>query len=242
MITKVSLLPSEFKEMVKQIREIEISLPSKFGRSLTQGELINRETLGKSLVIKKDTQKGEIFTNEHIEVKSPGKGLSPNNIKRILGRSSRANLKKGDFIYPCHFENVQNQKVKFNFNLEWGIPIRYHDFKRLTSRGNPELVEFHLSYSDLKLNPSHFLKLEETLPFKFLVHAPELFENDHILDLASEDEDHRIKSVEHLQRVIDISADLAQFFKKTKNPRIIVNIGGFSSDSFVSNKRREKKI
>ena len=44
-----------------------------------------------------------------------------------------------------------------------------------------------------------------------------------------------------MQRVIDISADLAQFFKKTKNPRIIVNIGGFSSDSFVSNKRREKK-
>ena len=42
---KVSLLPSEFKEMVKQIREIEISLPSKFGRSLTQGELINRRHL-----------------------------------------------------------------------------------------------------------------------------------------------------------------------------------------------------
>ena len=48
---KVSLLPNEFSEMVRMIREVEESLGKDGGkREITQGERMNRENLAKSLV------------------------------------------------------------------------------------------------------------------------------------------------------------------------------------------------
>ncbi len=55
---KVSLLPDEFAEMVSQIRAVEESIGQATDRELTQGELINRENLQKSLVITQDLSKG----------------------------------------------------------------------------------------------------------------------------------------------------------------------------------------
>ena len=48
---KVSILPDEFAEMVKNIRNVEESLGDKKIKKISQGELINREVLSKSLFI-----------------------------------------------------------------------------------------------------------------------------------------------------------------------------------------------
>ena len=50
---KVSLLPHEFKRMIEDIRNVEAALGADSIRSLTQGEIINREVLSKSLVATK---------------------------------------------------------------------------------------------------------------------------------------------------------------------------------------------
>ena len=47
---KVSLLPDEFSQMVKGIRRVEESMGSSGERSISQGEMMNREILAKSLV------------------------------------------------------------------------------------------------------------------------------------------------------------------------------------------------
>lgn len=47
---KISLLPEEFRLMVQGIREVEQALGGSKERSLTQGELINRISLAKSLI------------------------------------------------------------------------------------------------------------------------------------------------------------------------------------------------
>ena len=73
----VSLLPEEFKEMVKQIRITEQVLGKDDIRSISQGESINREVLAKSLVAKQNIASGEVISREMIEVKSPGQGLQP---------------------------------------------------------------------------------------------------------------------------------------------------------------------
>ena len=46
---RVSLLPAEFAQMVEAIRQVELALGDGETRQLSQGELMNRETLGKSL-------------------------------------------------------------------------------------------------------------------------------------------------------------------------------------------------
>jgi N-acetylneuraminate synthase len=59
------------------------------------------------------------------------------------------------------------------------------------------------------------------------VHSPELFEGEHLLDLAADDDTYRERSLRELQRVIDVTRDLAPRFT-TDRPPIIVNVGGFT--------------
>ena len=92
----------------------------------------------------------------------------------------------------------------------------------------PDLVEFHLSYQDMLLDPAEFLKGEYRCGF--VVHAPELFENSELLDLASPNQDYRERSVQNMQRVIDLTLELKKYFPSTDIPMIVTNIGGFSMD------------
>ena len=74
---RVSLLPNEFKNMVEEIAIANESLGLGEYRNVSQGEVINRENLGKSLFVNCAIKKGELFTADCFDVKSPGKGLKP---------------------------------------------------------------------------------------------------------------------------------------------------------------------
>ena len=56
-----SLEPKEFSDLVNSIREVEQSLGSGKERKISQGEMINRENLAKSLVAAVDLQKGTVI-------------------------------------------------------------------------------------------------------------------------------------------------------------------------------------
>merc|ERR1712054_521060 len=104
---KVSLLPEEFKSMVEGVRQVEEALGTASERQLSQGELMNRETLAKSLIINCDLQPGEVITEAMIEVKSPGKGLQPNRRKELIGKKAKRPLKIGDFFFASDLEEAQ---------------------------------------------------------------------------------------------------------------------------------------
>ena len=72
---KVSLLPNEFKLMVQGIRELEKALGSDSARVISQGEMLNRIALSKSIVAKHDIEINETIFREMVEIKSPGRGL-----------------------------------------------------------------------------------------------------------------------------------------------------------------------
>src|SRR5436309_13704762 len=72
-----SLEPEEFKALVSGIREVEAARGERLAeRALSQGELINRENLGKSLVAARDSTAGTVVTEVDVAGKSPGQGLS----------------------------------------------------------------------------------------------------------------------------------------------------------------------
>jgi len=232
---KVSLLPEEFKEMVEGIRQIEDSLGSKSFRELTQGEMMNRETLAKSLIATRDIVAGEIITNDMLDIKSPGKGLQPNRRNELLGRIIRRDVMAGDFFFLSDIKKNTVIARAYSFNRPWGVPVRYHDFKQVIKNTNPDLMEFHLSYKDLDLDFNGYIT--ENLNMNLVVHSPELFAEDHILDLCSLDEKYRRQSVKNLQRVIDLTRALKRKFDDAGNKVFIVtNVGGFSDDNFIQGK------
>jgi len=88
-----SLEPTEFEEMVKSIREVEKSLGKEEYTVTTKMEK-NKE-LSRSLFISKDIEKGEILTEENVRSIRPGYGLHPKELKNVLGKKTKENIKKG---------------------------------------------------------------------------------------------------------------------------------------------------
>ena len=224
-----SLEINEFKSLIKGIREIEKSLgENKIERNFSQGELINRENLAKSLVASKDLKKGKTLNSTDIKTLSPGQGLSPQKLDLLLGKKLTRDMNEEDFFFNSDINQNKVTPKNYNFKHPWGIPVRYHDFKEYYSMVKPDLFEFHLSYSDMEVDPADYLfKVEDC---DFVVHAPELFSESHLMDLASPDNNYRKKSILETQRVIDITNSLKKYFPKTLRPMIVANIGGFTMD------------
>ena len=230
---KVSLLPGEFLDMVRAIREVEQSMGMGGERKPSQGEMINRSTLAKSLVVTRQLAPGDIITDDVVVARSPGRGLQPNRRQDLIGRRAKRALDVGDFFYPSDLEDESLKARAFRFRRPWGVPVRYHDYRAILAKTNPDLLEFHLSYKDLDLDFRAYIDMVRP-NLGLAVHSPELFAGDHIMDLCSSDEGYRQRSVSELQRVIDLTRSLKEFFPKTERPVIVTNVGGYSMDRPLS--------
>ena len=241
---KVSLLPCEFKEMVSAIRNIELALGSSGPRTVSQGERLNKETLGKSLIVKHEIPAGKSLEFTDVKIMSPGGGITPNKLDDFLGRRVQVPKKKNELLYESDFVK-RYDGFQGNFrNRAWGIPVRFHDYKLLRQHFNADFYEFHLSYEDLHVDMNQYLEVHADKGF--VVHAPELFAGDHVLDLCNDDADYKALSIKFLEKTIDTTLDLRAFFKNEQKPMIIVNVGGWSIDAFIDDKsiidRKYKEI
>ena len=226
-----SLEAQEFKVLVTGIREVEEALGDGLERTISQGEMINRENLAKSLVASVDLVKGTVIGPQHVKVLSPGQGLSAQSYEQLLGRTVRRDMSEEEYFYPSDLRDTRIEPKSYKFNRPWGVPVRYHDFSEYNAKISPDTFEFHLSYSDLDLKVDEFLTGEYECGF--VVHAPELFSGSRLMDLASPDEEYRQYSVKETQRVIDITRALKKYFPATKRPMIVANIGGFTMDELL---------
>ncbi len=232
-----SLEFDEFQQLIANIRDVEECLGETQARNISQGEMINRENLGKSLVASRTLKKGSVLTENDIKVRSPGQGISPQKYQQLLGKILDREMKEEDFFFSSDLSSKRIEARDYVFSRPWGIPVRYHDFIEYKKRIEPDLFEFHLSYSDMELDPETYLA--GVYSCDFVVHAPELFSNSRLMDLASKDEAYRQNSLQETQRVIDITRKLKQFFPKTERPMIVANIGGFTMDEPMEESERQ---
>ena len=228
---KVSLLPAEFAEMVRQIHNLEEAMGQDGERELTQGEMINRENLAKSLVINCDLKQGEVIQRKMIVVKSPGQGLQPNRLDELVGKVASRDFKAGDFFFETDITLKSAKKMHYRFSRPYGIPARYHDYQALIEGMQIDFVEFHLSYHDLDVKLEAYFP--DPLPIGYAVHSPELFAGDHILDLATDDPQYLAHSIAELKRTVAVAAALQQYFPATPKPALVLNAGGWSTQGFL---------
>ena len=231
-----SLEFNEFSDLVAGVRQLEESLGTDSKRQLSQGEMINRENLSKSLVAAKPIKKGQTIKADLIKVCSPGLGLSPQKINDLVNKVAKKDFLEEDFFFPSDLNDSIVSPRDYKFSRPWGVPVRFHDFKSYDQVISPDIYEFHLSYTDMDLNPDEFLEGEYTSDF--VVHAPELFSGSHLMDLTSQDKEYLERSIHETQRVIDVTRSLKQFFPSTDRPLIVANIGGFSMDAPIDNKKK----
>ena len=94
---KASLEPSEFKEMVKQIRLTETLLGTN-KKIVSRSEKKNIRIARKSIVASKKIFKGEAFTAKNLLVKRPSTGISPMNWYKVIGKKAKKNFNEDEII------------------------------------------------------------------------------------------------------------------------------------------------
>lgn len=192
---KASMLPEEFTAMVRAIRNVELGLGREV-KTISQGELLNKEALSKSIVCAVDIQEGEVITRDKVTLKSPMKGLPPHKLGSILGRAVSRSLKKDDFITEGCFETRRTGgRIKFFDFAKYGLVGRFNDHPKIAPL-KPKAIEYHLCNKDLN-DGKMLYKCDAELIF----HAPEIVD-DKLVDPSSPDEETRQYALGVLRNVI----------------------------------------
>jgi sialic acid synthase SpsE/sugar phosphate isomerase/epimerase/CBS domain-containing protein len=231
---KASLEPARFEEQVRAIREVEMSLGVAH-RWITRGETLNRRVLAKSLVATMDIPAHTTISRDMLTSKSPGLGLSPQFVDKLVGRQLSRAMVRDEMFRRSDVEDAAAGRnvTAIDIGAPWGIVARFLDFAPLEQAFLPlgmRFVEFHVSDRDLDLGASAYEGGRKL--FGFVVHAPE-YCHDTLIDLCSADDAQRALSIQRIQRTIDLARDLAPFFAWDqalfpRGPKIVIHVGGMS--------------
>lgn len=95
---RASLNPQEFKQMVEEIRKVEMYLGSK-EKYPTSSELKNRKFLQKYFVSTTDIKKGTLFSEKNVALKrTGGKGICAFYYSKVIGKSSKRDYKSNECV------------------------------------------------------------------------------------------------------------------------------------------------
>ena len=223
---KASMLPEEFKEMVSNIRNLQMALGEE--KLINQAEMLARESFAKSAYAIKDLPVGHRLKNDDVVFKSPGKGIFPHELEEFLGKDLKVPIKKGSVVSKLDFESVikiSDWKLP-KFHGNWGVKCRFHDFEEYKSV-KPKVIEFHCSETDINIDFKGTAK-----DTQLVVHAPEIF-GRRLVDICSDDPETVEGSLYLLQQSIDKTLSIAKNFSHAK-PKFVVHLGGMSLDHVVN--------
>lgn len=92
-----SLEPTGFKKMVRDLRRVRVAMGDGVKR-VYETEVNPMVKMGKKLVAARDLPAGHAIRREDIAIKSPGDGLQPYELNKIIGRVTRVPLKQDQNI------------------------------------------------------------------------------------------------------------------------------------------------
>lgn len=213
-----SLEPAELRDYIKNARDAEYALGSK-KKIFTQGEVLNREVLGKSIAARAAIAQGTLITHDMIQIIGPGKGLSPQHVADVVGAKATHDYTAGEF-FTEEFLPLP-EKLTINSKFLWGFKGRFETIDELVDKYQPDLFEFHMSDEDAHSEwlPAH------NYPVGLILHATEYL-GRRMLDMCTDDREQREASRKLVQATIEKAQALAPYFKGT--PAVIVHVGGMT--------------
>jgi sialic acid synthase SpsE len=94
---RASLEPQELRDLVIQIRDVELALGDGIKRQ-TPSEWKNRDVARKSLVAAVPIAAGDVFTDRNVTCKRPGTGVSPLAYWDTIGKVASRNYAADELI------------------------------------------------------------------------------------------------------------------------------------------------
>ncbi len=100
---KISANPKEIEEIVRESKNIQKSLGS-FSRIVSADEENKKVKFRRSIVTGKKLKKRDIIQLEDIDVKRPGTGITPDELKYVIGKTLKVDLDKDVLLKWEDFE------------------------------------------------------------------------------------------------------------------------------------------
>ena len=199
-----SSTPDEFVRLSSILRNYSEVVGGHGPRYPNQGELINRQNLGKSYFAKRDVEKGTKLDLEDFDYRHPRIGLSLNEVDSFLMSEVKVNVKKGNVLTKAHFSELTPlaERVINLCNLhEVSLPIRIHDYSEISRRFPLNNFELHLSFGEIE-------KLEDFVPLnsnhRMSIHFPDYISSSALFDPFSTDKLIRHESFRVIKRISDL--------------------------------------
>ena len=204
---------SNFDEFVKichYAQEIDTILCGDAPKVPNQGELLNKQNLGRSFYALKDVGIGELFSLVNFKYRSPQVGLGMSDLDQYLNSNFIMNINKGEVLTHQHFREIQShvslEAIEVSRRSFVSIPVRLADYRSIRKTLPVEAYEFHLSYSEVASDLLSF-PIEST--DRFSVHLPDYIDSTTLIDPFSKNAKIRDASRECISRIIKFSEKLA---------------------------------
>lgn len=218
-----SSTPDEFKKLGDIIKNWNDIYRGNEERVLNQGELLNKQNLGRSFVSLEDYNIGDQIDFDQLDYRSPKTGLDINTVESFLSEKLVKPLKKGEVLQPSHFNNVlelTEDEIQKCISKRISLPIRLHDAKEIQKIFPLKNFEFHLSYVEV-LGDFDYAIIEDANQYS--IHLPDYIDPVTLIDPFSDDSYQKELSDKIIRRCKDIGDEIYKITQKQ-----VVIVGSFS--------------
>lgn len=203
-----SSTPDHFEKMARFAKAIPILLVGNSPRVANQGELLNRQNLGRSYYAIDNFAKGYVLNMSDLEYRSPHTGLDKTNIKKYIGKPLQADISKGEVIAEGVFNKItpiSDKVIGIAKEMKLSLPVRLHDYEKIESMFPIGAFEFHLSFDEVLSE----IDLTNISPDnKYSIHLPDYINPTQLMDPFSEDDKQKEASLIILERTIKFAEKL----------------------------------
>jgi sialic acid synthase SpsE/sugar phosphate isomerase/epimerase len=216
-----SSTPGEFSKLVQFASGYDLMSLGNGPRLSNQGELLNRQNLGRSFFARRTLPAASQIKRSDFEYTSPMTGVDYQTFQLFEGKPLVKELSQGGVLTLGHLERQDFEltisEVEFAKEKKLSVPVRLRDFVLVSKEIPIGSFEFHLSFEEVFRNDQF---VDVKLGQRFSVHSPDYIDSQNLIDPFSEDQKVKAKSLECLERVVAFAEMLSQ---KSGNSVPIVN-------------------
>lgn len=203
-----SSTPDHFEKMARFATAMPILLVGNSPRVANQGELLNRQNLGRSYYAIDNFAKGYVLNISDLEYRSPHTGLDKTNIKKYISKPLQADISKGEVIAKGVFNKItpiSDKVIGIAKEMKLSLPVRLHDYEKMESMFPIGAFEFHLSFDEV-LSEIDFKNISPDN--KYSIHLPDYINPTQLMDPFSEDNKQKEASLILLERTVKFAEKL----------------------------------
>jgi sialic acid synthase SpsE len=225
----------EFNELVQFAKYSEFVFSGNSRRICNQGELINKQNLGRSYYFSKDIKAGNFLKEKDIVYRAPLVGYSLSDKSFILKNTLVEDAFSGNPVSEYYFINrakITNKKIAKLSDKKISLPVRFHDFQEVSKLFPLRNFELHLSFTELlsDFNYSMFSKNHD-----YSIHLPDYISPTQLIDPFSKNKEVKNRSL----LIIKNASKLATFLSKLTRKKIVLvssisNIEKYPKDEFYN--------